>query len=233
MLFLMAAFWCIYEIGYMENDRVAEEIESHPRLSPTYQRYSTRISYWQPWGWALFFSLPGIALLQLAHDGAQWSWATLGHDIRQIDSDLMMRAIGGWFTVLAALRLTYLAYNWANKPTRIWIYPILQAYKCFGFLALTTTNLVGSLLFFAQCLSRWIAYIVYRNSDRGWYRVSQVLRCLIFASCILAVAVGTQEFLLLSTWQTWIILIVICLKARREYYAIFKETGWITDPTRS
>ncbi len=233
MTFLMAAFWCIYEVGYMENDVVAEKLEATPKLSSTYLKYKSRISFWQPWIWALLFSLPGMAFLQIAKGDFQWTLATIGNSFDQIDDEQMLQALGAWAVLLVALRLTYLVYNYANKPTRVWLYPVLQGYKCFGFLAVTSTNLIGSLLFLALCLSRWMLYLIYRYGKGSWYKVGQVLRCLIFASLVLTAAIGTQDISLLLSWQAWTILILTCLKAQREFRSIVKELGWITDPARS
>lgn len=233
MTFLMSAFWCIYELGYMENDVIAEKLEATPKLSPTYLKYKSRINFWQPWVWALLFSLPGVALLQIAKGDFQWTLATIGNSFNQIDNNQILQALGVWAVLLGALRLTYLVYNYVNKPTRVWLYPILQGYKCFGFLAITSTNLIGSLLFLALCLSRWMLYLIYRYGNGSWYKVGQVLRCVIFGSLVLTAAIGTQDVSLLLSWQAWIILTLTCLKARREFRAIVKELGWITDPARS
>jgi hypothetical protein len=233
MAFLMAAFWCIYEVGYMENDLIAEKLETSPKLSPTYLKHKSRINLWQPWFWAVLFSLPGIVLLQLAAVNWQWSAEALGNAYRQLDSRTLLLALGAWIAMLAALRVTYLVYNYTNKPTRVWLYPVLQAFKCFGFLVVASTNLIGSLLFFAHCLSRSIIYLIYRYSDGGWYRVGQVLRWQIFGSCLLAAAIGTHDISLLLSWQAWTILILTGLKARREFRPLFSERGWITDPARS
>lgn len=233
MTFLMSAFWCIYELGYMENDVIAEKLEANPKLSPTYLKYKSRINFWQPWIWALLFSLPGVALLQIAKGDFQWTLATIGNSFNQIDNNQMLQALGVWAVLLGALRLTYVVYNYVNKPTRVWLYPILQGYKCFGFLAVTSTNLIGSLLFLALCLSRWMLYLIYRYGKGSWYKVGQVLRCVIFASLVLTAAIGTQDISLLLSWQAWIIFILTGLKAQREFRAIVKELGWITDPARS
>jgi hypothetical protein len=64
MLFLLVSFWCIYEIGYRENDLVAEKFEDRPVLSQNYQRHQQFIHWWQPWLWSLIFTIIGILLLE-------------------------------------------------------------------------------------------------------------------------------------------------------------------------
>ncbi|ERT05216.1 hypothetical protein M595_4825 [Lyngbya aestuarii BL J] len=135
----MLSFWCIYEVGYIENDRVAERFEKSPVLSETYSLYRKEIKLGQPWIWAGIFAIPGLILLNYSDD------CLLSLDL---PSPLFSGVINItlWFGFLLLVRTSYWMYNHIDKQTRVGLYLILQIYKTFGFLLITTTNLVGIVL---------------------------------------------------------------------------------------
>lgn len=63
---LLVSFWCVYEIGYYENDLVAEKYEEKPRLSVAYHSYKQMMKTWTPWLWSGIFGVLGIACLTKA-----------------------------------------------------------------------------------------------------------------------------------------------------------------------
>jgi phosphoserine phosphatase len=218
LLFLMLSFWCIYEIGYMENDLIAEKFEKDPALSENYYYYKKRINLWQPWFWAILLAIPGIVLLESIK--LVPSIASLDQ-FNQLNQVSLLTDMGFWLGLLIVLRATYWIYNRIDKTTRMWLYPVLQVYKCFGFLCLTVTNLVGSMLFVAQVLSRWLPYIIYRYSRTQWLdnmkNIGQLLRWLLFAFMLAAVAIGTQNPSLLINWQALIIFAYCVFRGRRQF----------------
>ena len=225
MTFLMIAFWCIYEIGYMENDRIAEKFEKNPKLSENYQKYKSRINLWQPWIWASLISLPGIITLELSKLNLDQINFSLGFDYFNKESILIDFLL--WISVLILVRISFLLYNYVNKPTRVWLYPILQAYKCFGFLILTTTNIIGAMLFVSQVLSRWILYLVYRYAKGGWRKMGQMIRFLLFLLLLFAASLGIHDPSVLFSWQTGLILSYAFLRAFREFAQEFNQMGLI------
>ncbi len=233
MTFLMASFWCIYEIGYMENDLIAEKIEATPKLSKTYQKYKSRISLWQPWVWAVIFSIPGIILLNTIQVAPFSDIHLFLGELRKFDINQIIVPLLSWILFLILVRLTFQVYNYVNKPTRIWVYPVLQIYKCFGFLILTTTNLTGSMLFASQSISRWVIYLIYRYSKGSWNKVGQILRCILFGILIVAVTLGTQGSSIILSWQTGCIFLYATLKSTREFRTIFGQMGLIYDKAKS
>jgi phosphoserine phosphatase len=212
ILFFILSFWCIYELGYYENDLIAEKYEKDPVLSKTYKRYKNRINFREPWLWAISFAVPGTILLHatefnpnsIAFGFSWWKIAWSG----------ML-----WLSLLVSVRITYLIYNHIDKQTRVWIFPLLQIYKCFGLLCVTTTNIVGASLFAAQVISRWIAYIVYRYGDRSWPKKIpvQLLRCLLFSFLLVVVAVGKGNFNVLFNWQTLVIFCWCAWRSRHQF----------------
>lgn len=222
LVFLMLSFWCIYEIGYMENDLIAEKFEKDPALSENYYRYKKRINLWQPWFWAIILAIPGIVLLESIK--VTPSLFEFGFQFNQLNRASLLTDMGLWLGLLIALRASYWVYNRIDKTTRTWLYPVLQIYKCFGFLCITVTNLVGSMLFVAQVLSRWLPYIIYRYSRTEWLNnmtnIGQLLRWILFAFMLAAVAIGAQNPSLLINWQALVIFSYCVLRGRRQFWEI-------------
>jgi phosphoserine phosphatase len=223
MVFLVLSFWCIYEIGYMENDLIAESFEKDPSLSEHYLRYKQRIDLWQPWIWAAILAIPGIVLLQFC-EVAQSSFNFDLLALSKLNLRTIFIEIGCWFSLLFAVRVSFWCYNRLDKQTRTWVYPLLQVYKFFGFLSVTATNLIGTILFITLVLSRCIVYFVYRYAKTDWPKDINdlALRCLLFGFLIVAVAVGTHNFSQLFNWQTSIIFIYCAFRARHQLRKIAK-----------
>ena len=226
MTLLMFSFWCIYEIGYMENDLIAEKFEKSPQLTANYQKYKPIINLWQPWIWSSILAIPGIVLLELT---------TIIHNddfifgFNQLDLSKILTKIGLWFGLLLLLRATYWVYNRVDKQTRDWLFPCLQVYKCFGFLVITTTNIVGSMLFAAQVLSRWLPYIIYRYAKVGnWtanvgHLFTNLFRCVIFTFLLIAASLGNQDTSLLISWQSLCIFVYCAWRGRKQFREIIHQ----------
>ncbi|WP_340091494.1 haloacid dehalogenase-like hydrolase [Nostoc punctiforme] len=223
MFFLLLSFWCIYELGYVENDIIAERFEKEPTLSETYQKYKNRINVWQAWLWSVIFAFPGLIILELnkvVSNNINFAAEASALNLVTISTDMAL-----WMGLLVVARVTFYAYNLVDKKTRIWLYFILQSYKCFGFLVVTTTNIIGSILFIAQVISRWIPYFIYRFSKSEWLKAlpNQVVRLFLFGFIIIAIMLGTQNSSIIMSWQTWVIFGWCTFKARNEILKIFRE----------
>ena len=222
MTFLILSFWCIYELGYYENDLVAEKFEKKPVLSKTYQCYKKRMDMWQPWIWALLFAVPGIVLLELSEVFLEST--NSGFDCTRLFLSQALTDMVCWFGLLLSLRVSYWVYNHVDKSTRPWLYQVLQIHKYFGFLVVTATNVIGVMLFAAQVLSRWISYIVYRNhTDWPKNLPEQLISCFIFGFLIMAVALGSDDFLIVLNWQALIIFMWCAFRARRQFWLIVRQ----------
>ncbi|MBW4634644.1 MAG: haloacid dehalogenase-like hydrolase [Iphinoe sp. HA4291-MV1] len=229
MLFLMLSFWCIYELGYIENDIIAERFEKKPKLSETYQRYKNRISVWHAWLWTVFFAVPGIIILVLTK--VVFSDTSFGSEV--ITLDLLRTALTNmalWISLLLVVRVSFFAYNYVDKQTRTWLYFILQAYKCFGFLVVTKINAIGAMLFVAQVISRWIPYFVYRFAKNDWTEELpyQLLRILLFGFLVIALTLGTQDISILVNWQTLVIFIWCVYRGRPHFMKVVRQVHLIS-----
>ncbi len=227
---LFFSFWCIYEIGYMENDLVAEHHESNPTLSDNYLKYKGKINYSEPWLWATVSAIPALLLWQwIAPDVGPGPLNLMVQGPAQIALSLVI-----WLVTLLLLRLTYWVYNYIDEQTRVWIYPVLQIFKYASFLLLTPGNLVVVLYFSSQVIARWIPYLIYRNSQLEtfpnfpiqWARFVSFLFLLLPLLC-------TEKIEAVVTWQTLILLGISLYRAKGESLKLFQNTTFLSNAFRN
>ncbi len=234
IVLLSIAFWCIYEVGYWENDRVAEKYEKDPTLSKTYHKYKGKMNEWEPWIWAALLSIPGLALIQLS-GSLDWdiqSWKNL--DIAAaISISLLATKLALWFGILGFTRLTYVAYNYLDEQTRIWIYPILQYCKYFSILVVVSINLVGTVLMFVQTLLDWVPYIIYRCGGQRSEMQTQLFRVYLFVFLCLAIAVSLRDFSIIATTQFTFILVWALIRCHQELRKLRQNVHLITSDCSS
>ena len=219
LIFLLISFWCVYELGYHENDCVAEKYEERPKLSPTYHAYKQMMETRYPWLWSLTFGLIGIILLHKAQGIYLPFTGLLIEPNRSLDSTALFFL--SWTVFLAGIRYCFKIYNYLNKPARTWLYILLQSFRYYGFLWVTATNLIGISLLASQILSRSLLYLVYRYSggnSNNWPREvpDKVLRCSIFVFTIATICFGSQSIEALQSWQTWAILAWCIIRGQRQ-----------------
>ncbi len=222
MFFLTLAFWCIYEIGYFENDQIAERYEKKPNLSETYQRYKARMGMWQPWIWSIAFSLIGLIFLEVSEQSV-WS---LNHPQNiTVKTDLNLQHLllqfSIWFSVLLLTRIAFWIYNYLDKKSRTWLYPVLQICKYFGFAAVSPTNLIGSILLFTQVLVEWVPYLIYRCADVK-YDIFQhkVFRVVTFICLTVSLATAQHEISIAVNSQFLVILLWCFLRSRSQFKGV-------------
>lgn len=213
MAFFMLSFLCIYEMGYMENDLLGERFEEKPVLSASYVKYKQKINFWQPWLWSIGFAIAGLLLVQSIDDPSSPILFT-DHSFLLSSGNWLTKALP-WGIFLVVVRLFFSFYNRIDKYSRVWLYPILQVFKSFSFLLVTSTNLAGAMLFSSTILAYWLPYIIYRYTKDGWPKsdFAQLFRLFSFALLMIAVAFGTQNFSLLMTWQMLAILAYIMFRS--------------------
>lgn len=206
MALLAFSFWGIYEIGYFENDLVAEKYEAKPVLSETYHLYKDRMSIFLPWFVSLFLAVPGVALLQLGN-ALTWETALDWQAYSQVwQWQPFCIGMGLWTAMLIMTRLLFSLYNYLDEQTRIWLYPLLQFAKYAGFIMLTPISLVGIALLMAQVFVEWIPYMVYRCGGNRALLKEQIFRIFVFLSITLSAAIVQQNFAMLLTAQFFVIL---------------------------
>ena len=238
LLVLTLSYWCVYEIGYQENDAVGEKYERKPTLSSSYNQYKSRVDLLRtpwPWCWAIALAIPGILLFFLSQQAvpltdviAQVSlgksilgWSAVGLPIA--------RAFALWLVYLAAIRVTFWVYNQANETSRIWIYPFLQVQRLFGFALLASTSVVGTMFLISFVIARWMQYCIYRcGGDRSSFPVN--ISCLLILTMLYASqAIGADNVMSLVTWQAAIAFTYCGLRATKKFAHIKDDLGWLKE----
>ncbi|MEM6449017.1 MAG: HAD family hydrolase [Cyanobacteria bacterium P01_D01_bin.105] len=203
LFLLVVSYWCIYEIGYQENDSVGEKYEKKPVLSKNYDRYKSRINLHTaaPWYWATAIALPAILMIEVGKIDSPLSIAF--ESVLSKGPSLLIFDVAVWLLFLVAVRLTFWIYNQFNEEARIWIYPILQIQKFFGFTLLVGISAVGSALLIALTISRWLHYAIYRYGGDRW-RFPLNLGCfLLFIMLYVSIAMGSSSFTEVFTLQAF------------------------------
>lgn len=236
LLFLTLSYWCVYEIGYQENDTIGEKYEHKPTLSSTYEQYKSRIDLstpW-PWCWSLAFAIPGIFMFALSQQTAPLAEAISQISVvngalvpstveRIVGQDLIV-----WLAYLGAIRATFWIYNQANETSRIWLYPLLPAQRLFGFSLLASTNVIGSMLLIAYVVARWVRYCIYRCGGDPKFPVN--ISCFLLLILLYsALAVGSADVMSLMTWQAGIAFAYCALRSAKKIYRISPQLGWLKD----
>ena len=218
LIFLLTSFWCVYEIGYYENDLVAEKYEQKPKLASTYYAYKQMMETSYPWLWSLVLGWIGIVLLNKAQ-GVYLPFSLLVGEIKLINPTILFFL--SWMVFLACVRYCFKIYNYFNKQARTWLYLILQSLRYYGFLWVTSTNLIGISVLFSHILSRSLLYIVYRYSggnSNNWPREipERFLRCCIFIFILITLCFGSQSLAIWQSWQTWAILLWCVIRSQYQ-----------------
>ena len=176
----------------------------------------------------------GLLLLKLLYFLRPWCWlpkpfkGTKVQDWFLVTASTILLPWTAWISFLLATRLCFWIYNHLNKHTRTWLYLVLQSFRYYGFVVVTTTNLIGTSLLCSHILSRTMLYIVYRysggNADNWPKQVPEkLLRWLIFMFVLSAIAIGTGDLSLWSSWQTWAIVIWCLLQGQRQILRVMSQ----------
>ncbi len=221
LLFLIASFWCIYELGYYENDYIAERYEKHPNLRET-KLTRPEAPVIQPWIWASVLSAPGFLLLQWA----MMSELSFTMNSRILEKILWMAPC--WFAILLVTRFIYFAFNHVDKRTRVWLYLLLQYSRLPAFATLSVVSPVGTILLSAQTLISWIRYIVYRYQGNMREVPHAILRfvTLGFLMMMLAMSNGVTAIL---NWQMAAILGFCLVRTLSTLPQLVSQMRWISD----
>lgn len=215
MVALVLSFWCIYEIGYYENDNIACHFECDPVLSSEYQNFTRQIGVWPPWTWAAALAIPGLVLLLLLDPSS-------GDGERMLQALAYYAAV--WFGFLICVRLTFWCYNHVDKKTRVWLYPLLQFYRYFGCVLVSVTNILGAMLLIAQIFARWLSYLVYRHAGGRWPELPVALvRWILILFLMTGIAFGTHGIVELMTWQAVSIFFYCAFRARKQFWTLIRE----------
>ncbi|MEM1107677.1 MAG: HAD family hydrolase [Planctomycetota bacterium] len=209
------AFFCVYEVGYRENDLVAAKFESRPKLDPNHKHYESlgTMDSPAPWVWAM--TLTALAAVSFNVS----SWGETGFLVEALTT------FGVWAGVLVTTRLLFRVYNHLNEPTRVQLFPMLQVAKTFGFLLLLPTTLAGGLFMLAQIVRRWMSYAAYRVGGDAPQMLSLVVRILAFVILSVGVAAAMQSLDLFRHWHFWALLGWAVIRAAGHLQLFARRSG--------
>lgn len=211
--FLLISFWTVYELGYVDNDWVAQEFETNPKLSGAFWSSPVSTPRWQPWLWSVLSAVCAIGLLGLPGDFSpllflKWMAVLLG--------------TYGWFWL----------YNRYDKATRVWLFPVLQFARSAAFLAVVPCMEIGVAAVGAHILARWVPYFFYRIGGQNWpENPSQLVRLLFFV--VLAVLMVTAvDPAIVTNWTAAAIAGWCLYRARRELRDVIRKAARIDSKTQ-
>lgn len=146
---LAVSFWAVYEMGYIDNDRIADRYEPDPVLTDEYHRRPLSIPLWKPLLWAAVAGVAGLWVLR-------WPNSPVAIDYLR------------WAAVLVATYGVFTLYNRIDKQTRVLLFPLLQLLRVGAFLALVPTTAIADMALIVQVIMRWVNYFLYRTRDGRW-----------------------------------------------------------------
>lgn len=152
---LLLGFWCVYEIGYRENDQVAIKYESNPSLSENIDRANERRAGLAPWAWAVGLGLVAGGLMQLA--------------VPERSFTLSAAMVAVYLAMLVGVRVAFHLFNYRPKTQRVWVFPWLHLGRNFAFVPLISVTPLGATLLLANVLARTVPYSIYRLTKvKSW-----------------------------------------------------------------
>ena len=194
---LLLSFWCIYELGYVDNDRVGARFEFNPKLSAAFHAAPVATPALRPWLWAVGSAAMAIVLLR-------WPGPPRIGDLAL------------WIGMLVLLHQWFRFYNRLDKQTRIWPFAGLQLARTASFAILVPVTPVGAMALGAHVLARWTPYLVYRVTGRDWPDTRLPLVRLMFfviLAGLLGLSLGTAPLL---EWTAVALLGWNLVRARRD-----------------
>ena len=222
LLFLTISYWCVYEIGYQENDTVGEKFERKPKLSENYDSHGDRLtlqgSPW-PWIWGFGLALPGCGLLVMSRIEGPLMQSVGVDSISALWQQLWPQlaiSVALWMVYLVAIRGAFWVYNQFNEESRMWIYPLLQTQRLFGFTLLIHTTPVGFVLLMSLAISRWLQYCIYRCGGNRWKFPVNMSYLLLFVMLFLAVMLSHPEPMTMLGWHAAIAAAFCIFKSVRK-----------------
>lgn len=229
--FMVLSFWCVYEIGYMENDVIAEKHERNPNLAEAYLKSKHRIDFHRPWLWSLALAVPGLALWQLIQLPTPWSLETFENPalLATLTQTLAVQ-LGQWGLFLFLTRTVFCLYNYVDEKSRVWLYPILQVLKFSGFLLFTPINPLATLYLLCLVNSRWVPYFVYRYGNLPRFPDFPMQLVHFFGVISLTLPLGISGAVSFVPEQLTALLTLASLRASKQIITMLRNTRFFLDP---
>lgn len=228
LFLLQIAFWCIYELGYIENDIIGEKFEEKAVLSYNYKAYEYSFALWQPWLWS--FALSALGIIVLNNDQTFENSLSNLYIFNNHSGNLfnITQGLIYWMAFLLVLRGLFHIYNQINKQSRVWFYLLLQTCRYCGFLVVLTTNSIGLMLLASTILIRSIQYILYRylgGKNSSWpMEFPRYFFCLlIFLLLVGVLAVNERDLSLIANPQVVLISAFCLARGAKHFLKVFTQ----------
>jgi hypothetical protein len=174
LLFLFISFFCVYEMGYFENNTLAASRESNPTVAAGHAAFCNTRIYLKGAIWTAVTGVLGCFLLG----------ANVGR-------------LAYWMAALLLLRGIFHVFNRIPPRLRIFVFPYLQIAKTFSYAPLFGLSSAGALLLVSQVMRQTTNYMIYRNEGNIRMFRRQAHRLLIFSmgAAILPLAGSMEVFM--------------------------------------
>ncbi|MFY0612045.1 MAG: hypothetical protein JXQ99_11005 [Hyphomicrobiaceae bacterium] len=190
VILLVVSFWCVYEQGYVDNDRMGALHETDPKLSSAFFENKVATPIITPWIWAAVLGIMGLSAL---NGGTLPAPST----------------IAAWAATLVATALSFCLFNRVEKKHRIFVYPILQVFRAAAIAAVAPISpvAVGGVL--GVVTSAWIAYVVYRQRPENKWpdmklgAIRAIATALFSVPLLVALGFTTMNLLVAGIFIAW------------------------------
>lgn len=222
LFFFLLAYFCAYEIGYYENDRLGLKYEKNPKVSPDFLTYQASFDPKVSWCCAMLLALIGSMIVV--------------DDVSIIPAYIGVTGVPAVFTIfcsfmlfLVSVRLVFAWFNRINVKGRVVPMLFLQLARTTGYIFLFSTSLAGELLCVSLAFSKWIPYLVYRfGGDRVGFP-SHFVSFILFTTFMLVFAYGDNiNFSHLFDTQAIIIFIYLLLRAAKDIWSFRQEMKFVS-----
>lgn len=193
---LFVSFFCVYEMGYYENNTLAARLEDHPTIAPGHAQFAHYPIGRQGAVWAAVTGLAGCALCPLP----------------------LLRAALLWAGLLLGTRIAFHVFNTTHPGKRLYLFPLLQILKTFAYAPLLGVGPAGALLLFAQVMRQTTNYCIYRNGGNTRTFRRQAHRLVIFVMGSLIAVLGGFFGSRLAGWRYAVALTWCVYRTVREIY---------------
>jgi hypothetical protein len=149
-VFVTLSFWCVYELGYRENDTLGRRLEARPVFNDRSVVLSATVRPALAWLWAA--GLGAVGLAAAAHAGGDGTPSPVQ----------VAAAAAAWALYLVATRVTYGIFNRSDERSRAFVYLPLQSFRCYAPLVLLPATAPGIAALTALVVARWVPYLCYR-----------------------------------------------------------------------
>ena len=229
LFLLQISFWCVYELGYIENDIIGEKFETQPILTSYYNSIKYSFKPWQIWLWS--FILSAIAVLIILLDTESTTMPSITLDSNHWGN--IAKNYLTWITFLASSRFIFYIYNHLNKQSRIWLYSLLQSCRYGGYLLLFTVSTTSLMLLISKILTRSIQYIIYRyvggQNDSWPIEFPKYFFC--FTTFILLtglVAINERDLSLILNYQLLPITFFCLARGYKNFYKVSSQLSLVS-----